>query len=88
MTFNLRLPKKNGYKYPEFLELILKLSPPEFFGICKILNIEVYTDEKDEQNRPIARDALEIINDVLLSFEKLNRTQRRNLMKVVRAAAK
>lgn len=88
MKFNLRLPKKNGYKYPEFAESVLKLSPPEFFGICKILNIEIYTDEKDEQNHPIARDALEIINDVLLSFEKLNRTQRRNLMKVVRAAAK
>lgn len=87
--FKLSLPKlkENKYPYPEFANLILRLKPQEFFGVCKILNVEIYTDEKDEQNHQIARDAYEIINDVLLAFEKLNRTQRRNLLKIIKKAA-
>ena len=88
--FKLSLPTKpkESYKYPEFADAILKLSPPQFFGVCKILKGEIYTDQKDEQDHQIARDAYEIINDVLLAFEKLNRTQRRNLVKIVKKAAR
>ena len=50
--FKLSLPTKpkESYKYPEFADAILKLSPPQFFGVCKILNVEIYTDQKDEQD--------------------------------------
>lgn len=109
----------------KIVTMISKLEAPEFIGVCKILNIEVYdvkseqvlaaepTSEKTELNPESVegsdgretttetkdenqarntnvevRPAETLIEEVIDKILTLNRTQRRNLEKLLRAAVK
>ena len=111
----------------ELIYMINKLKPEEFVGVCKILGIEIYVDDLDDEKRAIEqvgmlnaavpsneglvvtedestarqvhisdepnlrktpRKAEDMIRDVVDKLLTLNRTQRRNLKKLLKAATK
>ena len=119
--------KKAPKNIMELIYMINKLKPEEFIGICKILGVEIYIDDLDEEKRateqvgmlsaPVPSDeglvvsdeestarqvhtadepnlrktprkAEDMIKDVVDKLFILNRTQRRNLKKLLKAATK
>lgn len=86
MVFNLK--NKNTYKYPEFSNALLRISPQQLLGVASVLGVNLYTDEKDENDHPIPKDGLIIIGEILSKYETLNRDARRNLLKIVKQAGK
>ena len=67
----------------EFVQLLSQLEVEEFFGICKIMNIPLLDKETNE-----LREGEILITEVLEKFPTYNRTQRRNLLRLMRAAHK
>ena len=119
MEDNKKVPK--GVE--KLVEMIAKLEPQEFIGICKILNIPIYTVEKKNEQVPAAESTLEktelnpestetsdgresklenqqrnldvvirpadeLLPEVIHEITYMNRTRRRNLAKLLRAATK
>lgn len=84
MVFNLK--NKNTYKYPEFSNALLRISPQELLGVAHFLGVKLYTEEKDEQDHPIPKDGLIIIGEILSKYETLNRKVRRELLSIVKSA--
>lgn len=69
----------------EFAQLLVRLSPIEFLGACRFLNIQLVRadDAADDQ-----RDFYTLYCEAIDEYARLNRTQRRNLLKILRPAAK
>lgn len=70
----------NSRQFKEFLTLLTKLEPIEFYGLCKVLCIQL---EVDNEPRPFEK----ILDDILTKFPALNRKQRRDIIKVLRGCA-
>lgn len=66
----------------EFLKIIPLLEADEFLGLATMLKVNLMED------KDTPRDFVDIFSDVLDEFEKKNRAQRRNLMKILRSATK
>ena len=85
-------------KSVRLLKQIIQLEPIEFLGICKIIGVSTITTEditleSSDEGAPaqisvIPRPFEEIWSDVCDKVDSLNRTQRRNLQKLVKAATK
>lgn len=84
-------------KTEKLIRGIAKLEPEEFLGVCKILDvklvdIEEYVDENVEggQSKKEAKpkEFTQLWDEVCEKVNGLNRTQKRNLDKLVRAATK
>ena len=89
-------------KTEKLMREISKLEATEFLGVCKILGIRLYSIDKDKEEvecteRPSQendqihgepRDFTEIWSDLCEKVNHLNREQKRNLDKLVRAATK
>lgn len=71
-----------------FIEDIARLEPIEFFGVCKIMCVEVFTEEKDEKGHDIAKTADVLIEDLIDKFTQLERSRRRQILKVLDSATK
>lgn len=81
--------KTNKQTLTEFAKLMAQLRAEEFIGLAKILCVHIFdNDNKDENGKPSPRQAEEIIEDCLIAFDRLNRKQRREVLRVVRAAVK
>lgn len=95
---------RGKYNPEKLLIELLSLEPIEFIGICKIIGVEIYKKEKEENEECggaeeytdvhhidahiIPREFYEIWNDVCDTVDDMNRTRRRNLGKLIYAAAK
>ena len=84
-------------KTEKLMREIAKLEPEEFLGVCKILGIKlVNVEENVEENveggqskkEAKPKDFTELWDEVCEKVNNLNRTQKRNLDKLVRAATK
>ena len=113
MELDTKVPKE----VEKLANMIAKLEPAEFIGVCKILGVELVENiggpyvedaagspcaDKDGDNvedtadgRSVrmkvdieVRSAEELISDVFEKLTKLNRTQRRNLAKLLKPATK
>lgn len=82
----------------ELMDMVRKLEVEEFFGICKILGIELFEEdveggcpseavEKDNFKKT-PRDGGVIIGELIEKICGLGRVQRRNLKKLLKAATK
>lgn len=75
-------------------ELMLRLEPQEFIGICKILGVKLLeqdTIEKSEESGEVVlsvRPAENLIQDAIDKIGELNKVQSRNLYKLLKAATK
>ena len=84
------------------LRMVGKLEPQEFLGICKILGIEIYKKEKEDEGEldvegrgpsedskeQIPKSGEELIAEVAKAIGQLNRTRSRNLHRLLKAATK
>ena len=78
--------EQNKYPYNDFIRAIAKLSADQLVGVARVLGVKLMTDEKDENGKAIMRDGQDIVNDMLNNYAALNRNQRRNLLKIIKAA--
>ena len=69
----------NTAQYKEFLSLISKLDPVQFLGLCRIMCVQVAIEKE-------LRQFDNIFNDVITKFPTLGRKQRRDIIKVLKAA--
>lgn len=76
----------NTYPHNDFIIALGKLAPEELIGTARVLGVKIMSDEKDEKGKFIMRDGQEIVLDMLNAYAALNRKQRRNLLKIVKAA--
>jgi hypothetical protein len=74
--------KINKYSPERLWEEILKLDPVEFLGICKIIGVDVYKEDKQP------RDFYDIWDDVCEITNQMNRKRRRTLGELIYAATK
>ena len=95
---------RGKYNPEKLLIELLSLEPIEFIGICKIIGVEIYKEEKEENkecggaeehtdvhhidSHIVPREFYEIWCDVCDTVDDMNRTRRRNLGKLIYAAAK
>ena len=84
-------------KTEKLIREIAKLEPEEFLGVCKILdiklvNIEEHIEENVEggqsKKEVKPKEFTQLWDEVCEKVNGLNRTQKRNLDKLVRAATK
>ena len=71
---------RNKYSVENIVGEIAKLQPEEFIGVCRILGISLMVDKET----PKEADAL--FEDVIGKLNTMNRIQRKNLIKILRAA--
>ena len=76
---------KQTKQLDEFLKYLTKLQPEEFLGVCRILGVKL-GEQVEEEVKPRAFE--DVLYEVLVNFEKLNRAKRRELLQVVKAAQK
>lgn len=65
-----------------FAQLLTQLTPEEFVGLAKYFDIKILTTEVDpETKKAIARPAEDVLLDILTSYDRLNRGDKRKLVK-------
>lgn len=69
-----------------FAQLLTQLTPEEFVGLAKYFDIKILTTEVDpETKKAIARPAEDVLLDILTSYDRLNRGDKRKLVKQLTA---
>ena len=69
-----------------FAQLLTQLTPEEFVGLAKYFDIKILTTELDPQTKKaIARPAEDVLLDILTSYDRLNRSDKRKLVKQLTA---
>ena len=67
-------------------QLLTQLTPEEFVGLAKYFDIKILTTEVDpETKKAIARPAEDVLLDILTSYDRLNRSDKRKLVKQLTA---
>ena len=66
----------------DFLQIVSKLEAIEFMGLVRIFNIEILKNDKDRTPRNFE----EIFSDIIDSFVAASPRQRKNIMKILKAA--
>ena len=88
---------RGKYNTEKIIVELLSLEPIEFIGICKIIGVEIYKEEENEECggaeehtdvHMVPREFYEIWCDVCDIIDDMNRTRRRNLGKLIYAAKK
>ena len=69
-------------EFQNFVLMVSKLEPMEFMGLVRIFNVEIFKD--NEEKNP--RNFEEIFSDVLDRFILASPLQRKNIMKILKAA--
>jgi hypothetical protein len=68
-----------------FINTIAKLEPVEFMGLARVLKVPLFTGEGEERE---PRDFTDVFEDVLENFSRCARPRRREILKLVKDAAK
>lgn len=73
----------------EFAKYLVKLDAPTLIGTARLLQVQLfYDDVKDENDKPMPRSGESILEDCLVRFYSLSREKRREILKMVRSAAR
>lgn len=73
----------------EFANLLITLDGAAIVGLTRLLKVKVfYDDVKDENGKPMPRSGEAIIEDCLVKFNSLDRANRREILRLLRAAKK
>ena len=72
------------------VELICKLEPQEFIGVCKILGVKLTEDESEEKEEVLrnVRPTEDLIEDVIDKIAQLSKVRAKNLRRLLKAATK
>ena len=71
---------RNRYSVENIVGEIAKLQPEEFIGVCRILGISLMVDKETPKEAGV------LFEEVIEKLNTMNRTQRKNLIKILRAA--
>lgn len=70
----------------EFAKLLVTLDAASLIGLTRILKVKVFYDDiKDDKGHPMPRSGEAIVEDCLIKFHSMNRQERRNILKILRA---
>jgi hypothetical protein len=69
-------------EFQKFVKEVSQLEPMEFMGLVRIFNIDIF--KQDEEKTP--RSFEEVFSEVLDGFIKASPMQRKNIMKILKAA--
>lgn len=73
----------------KFMKELANIKDPIIFlGLCPILGVKVYTEEKDEQDRPIPKGFEVLFADVMAGFDCAGRKRKKELLSILRKANK
>lgn len=70
-------------EFQNFVLMVSKLEPMEFMGLVRIFNVEIFKDNEEKSPRSFE----EIFSDVLDRFITASPLQRKNIMKILKAAS-
>lgn len=70
---------KNKIVKMGFEEKLARLQPIELLGVAKLMKVPLAEPQLDPNEKPIPRDGIKIVEDVVTRYHSLNRTQKRNL---------
>ena len=65
-----------------FIQKVVMLKPEHFIGLAKVLNVKLSNFDKETKKISL-RDAEDISNDMIIAFGKLNRSQRRTIIREI-----
>lgn len=65
-----------------FIDYCARLKPIEFYGLTRILKVEVLKEKGSDEMRPMD----EIVQDMIVEYLKQNRKRRREIIKILEAA--
>ena len=75
--------------YEKFIRSLAKTTPEEFLGIAKLMGIDIVSEESDAEKHVLKfKEPDLLLEEVLDKFLELNRTRRKNLMKILRKTVK
>lgn len=66
----------------EFVEIVSKLEPIEFFGLCRILKVDIVDAEGGDREFDV------MLEDLMDRFLAMKKKPRRQLMEMLRASQK
>lgn len=75
-------------QFEEFISLTSQLSPPELIGVARMLLVEVLLDEKDDNGHRLPKNFEDIYEGILDAFLDKGRKERKEIIRLLRAAAK
>ena len=81
------LKKKNNPSEKEFQNFVnytSKLEAMEFMGLVRMLNVDIFKDDKEKTPRSFE----EIFSEVMDKFIQASPMQRKNIMKILKAAVR
>lgn len=67
-------------------EISLCRSPELFIGVCRILRVDLLTDQKDEEGHHIPKDFGALFEDVMRAYSTSERKRKRELLSILREA--
>lgn len=81
------LKKKNNpseKEFQNFVNYISKLEAMEFMGLVRMLNVDIFKNDKEKTPRSFE----EIFSEVMDKFIQASPMQRKNIMKILKAAVR
>ena len=68
------------------MEHITKMEPLEFAGLARLLGVSIVEDnpDKEAEKKVIPRSFTDVFADVMAKFDKLGRTKKREIIKLVK----
>ena len=81
------LKKKNNpseREFQNFVNYISKLEAMEFMGLVRMLNVDIFKNDKEKTPRSFE----EIFSEVMDKFIQASPMQRKNIMKILKAAVR
>ena len=73
----------------KFLKELANIKDPVIFlGLCPILKVDIYTEEKDEEGHFVPKTFPVLLDEMMKNFDCAGRPRKRELLKILREANK
>ena len=70
----------------KLFELIPKLDAVEFTGLARLLGVKLLTGAVDEGGRPIHREFMDVLDEMMGKYDVLNRERKREILRLIKKA--
>ena len=75
--------------YKQFIGYLAKTTPEEFFGVVKMMGLDIVSEDNDVENHVLKfKEPDLLLEEVLDKFCYLSRDRRKNLMKILKKTVK
>ena len=72
------------------MDCIIKMEPLDFAGLARLLGVDIVEEnpDKESENKIVARSFTDVFADVMAKFNRLDRTKKREIIRLVKKANK